>query len=152
MIEVSFWTWFIIAAALIAMEIMTPIYYFLWLGIPAAAVGVIVWLFPGLDATWQLLLFSVLATTSVMGLRAYLRKYQPEQEESQLNKRAEQHVGRILTLDEDIVNGEAKIRVDGITWKIVGPNCKTGTNVRVVSIYQKSILVVEQVPENEINT
>jgi inner membrane protein len=147
MFEVTFWTWLIIAGILVVLEITTPIYYFLWLGITAAIVGVITWIFPGLDTMWQLLLFSVLGIVSVVIGRSYVKSGLEEVEASQLNRRAEQYVGRVLTLDEPIINGEAKLRVDGITWKLNGPDCKAGTTVRVVSILQKSILVVE--PEDK---
>jgi len=147
MFEGSFWTWLILAAVLVILETATPIYYFLWLGITAAIVGIITWIFPSMDLAWQLLLFSLLAIVSVVIGRAYVRRGQEDVEESQLNRRAEQYVGRVFTLEEPIINGEAKHRIDGLTWKIKGPDCKTGTTVRVVSILQKAILVVE--PEDK---
>jgi membrane protein implicated in regulation of membrane protease activity len=143
MFEATYWTWLILAAVLIILEITTPIYYFLWLGITAGIVGIIAWVFPGLDYIWQLLLFSVLGLVSVVIGRTYVKAGADAEESSQLNRRAEQYLGRVLTLDKAIVNGEAQLRVDGLTWKINGPDCKEGTKVRVVSILQKSILVVE---------
>src|SRR3990167_7351091 len=122
MFESTFWTWLILAGVLISLEIMTPIYYFLWLGITAAAVGLISWLFPGLDFLWQTLLFSILSLVSVFSGRMYLKHGAEEVEESSLNRRAQQYVGRVFSLDEDIVNGECKSRLDGITWKVNGPD------------------------------
>jgi len=143
MFESTFWTWLILAGVLIILEITTPIYYFLWLGITAAIVGLISWIFPDMDYVWQLLLFSSLGFVSVVIGRLYVKSGEEEVEASLLNRRAEQYMGRTFTMDEDIVNGEAKTRIDGITWKINGPDCKAGSNVTVVSIVQKSILVVE---------
>lgn len=146
-IELGFWAWFIAAAVLILLEVSMPIYYFLWLGTTAAVVGVIAWLFPGLDITWQLALFSGLSIISVILGRAYIKKGTGEEQEATLNRRAEQYMGRVLVLDEPIVNGESKLKVDGLFWKVRGTDCPAGTSVRVVSIHQRSILMVEIEPK-----
>jgi membrane protein implicated in regulation of membrane protease activity len=143
MFDISFWTWLSLAAVLIILEITTPIYYFLWVGMTAAVVGIITWIFPELSLAWQLLLFSVLSICSVVIGRAYIKSGMEEVEASQLNRRAEQYLDRVFTLDHAIVNGEAKQRLDGLTWKIMGPDCKAGATVRVVAIHQKAALIVE---------
>ncbi|MCK4710234.1 MAG: NfeD family protein, partial [Gammaproteobacteria bacterium] len=51
-----------------------------------------------------------------------------------LNRRGEQYVGRTFTLDEPIVNGMGKIRVDDSTWKISGNDCDSGSKVKVTGI------------------
>ena len=49
-----------------------------------------------------------------------------------LNRRGEQYVGRTFTLQEAIVNGNGKIRVDDLMiWKIYGQGSPTGTQVTV---------------------
>lgn len=145
MFEDHFWLWLTLAGLLIILEIITPIYYFLWLGMTAALVGLISWIFPNMGFVTQLLVFSGLSFVSILIGRLYIKGGKQEGEDSVLNRRADQYVGRSLILDEDIVNGEAKTRIDGITWRINGPDCKAGSTVKVVSIIQKSILVVEPV-------
>jgi hypothetical protein len=39
-----------------------------------------------------------------------------ESDQPKLNRRGEQYVGRTFTLEEPIVNGHGKIRVDDSTW------------------------------------
>ncbi len=51
-----------------------------------------------------------------------------------LNQRARHYVGRIFTLEQPIVNGEGKIRVDDSLWKIRGADCPSGTRVEVTDI------------------
>lgn len=143
MFEMNFWTWLIVAVVMVILEITIPIYYFLWLGITAAITGIITWVIPGLDITWQLLLFSVIGIASVLAGKTYLKMNREETSTSTLNRRADQYIGRLLTLEEPIIGGEAKHRVDGLTWKIIGPDCSAGTIVRVVSIHQKSAFIVE---------
>ena len=43
-------------------------------------------------------------------------------------------MGRTFTLDEPIVNGLGKVRVDDSTWKISGEDCAAGSKVRVVDV------------------
>ena len=51
-----------------------------------------------------------------------------------LNRRGEQYIGRTLTLDEPIVNGQGKIRVDDTTWKVEGDDMPAGTRVTVIGV------------------
>ena len=52
-----------------------------------------------------------------------------------LNRRGEQYVGRHFTLEEAIVNGQGKIRVDDSTWKIEGPeDLPAGSQVQVIAV------------------
>ena len=49
-----------------------------------------------------------------------------------LNRRAEQCVGRLYTLEEPIVNGRGRVKVDGVFWKIEGDDLEAGNRVKVV--------------------
>ncbi|MFT5397200.1 MAG: hypothetical protein ACI85N_002418, partial [Gammaproteobacteria bacterium] len=51
-----------------------------------------------------------------------------------LNRRGEQYVGRSFTLEEAIVNGVGKIKVDDSTWKVKGSDMPVGMKVRVMSV------------------
>ena len=57
------WNWFILAGVLLAIEVMVPGTFFLWLGLSAAAVGALSLV---IDWTWQLQLvaFAILALVS----------------------------------------------------------------------------------------
>jgi len=48
--------------------------------------------------------------------------------------RGEQYVNRTFTLEEPVVNGQGKIKVDDSTWKIEGADCESGTKVRVTGV------------------
>jgi len=55
-------------------------------------------------------------------------------DEPLLNRRGEQYVGRVITLQEPIVDGQGKVKVDDSTWKIEGEDCAVGTKVKIVSV------------------
>ncbi len=50
--------WWILALLLIAGEILVPGYFMLWIGLAAAAMGVLLWLVPSLSLLAQALLFA----------------------------------------------------------------------------------------------
>jgi len=128
------WHWWILAAALVILEVFAPGAFFLWLGIAAAVVGGVVYLSPGIGWEYQLLLFSVLSVVSIIVWRKYFRQKASDTDQPALNRRGEQYVGRLFTLSEPIVDGVGKIRVDDSTWKIRGKDCPTGTQVEVIGV------------------
>ena len=99
------------------------------------------WLFPGMGWEVQVLAFALLSIVSVVLGRKWLERHPIVSEQPRLNRRGEQYVGRIFTLQEPIVNGQGKIKVDDSTWKIQGPECEAGANVRVTGVDGVVLLV-----------
>ncbi len=130
----DYWHWWAFGLALVIVEMIAPGVFFLWLGIAAGIVGFLVLAMP--DLSWQLQLFSfaVLSLVSVAIGRWLIKRYPIRTDEPRLNRRGEQYIGRVFTLEEPIVNRHGKIRVDDSTWKIEGDDCRPGTNVRVVGV------------------
>ena len=71
---------------------------------------------------------------SIVVWRSYFRKHPVTTDQPALNRRGEQYVGRTFTLEEPIVNGNGKIKVDDTTWKIIGADCLSGSKVKVVGV------------------
>ena len=132
--SITYWHWWILAAALIILEVFAPGAFFLWLGIAAGVVGGLIYLTPALGWEYQVLVFSVLSVASILVWRKYFRITPEETDEPALNRRGEQYVGRVFTLTEPIVNSMGKIRVDDTTWKIRGEDCPVGTRVEVTGV------------------
>ena len=59
--HLSFWDWLALGTVLLILEVFGAGGYLLWMGIAAAAVGVLKFLIPGLGLELQLLLFAVLS-------------------------------------------------------------------------------------------
>jgi membrane protein implicated in regulation of membrane protease activity len=140
--SITYWHWWILAAALIILEVFAPGAFFLWLGIAAGVVGGLIYLAPDLAWEHQVLTFSVLSVASIIIWRKYFRTTPEETDEPALNRRGEQYVGRVFTLADPIVNSMGKIRVDDTTWKIRGEDCAIGTRVEVTGV-DGTILEVE---------
>lgn len=137
------WHWVLLSVVLVILEIFSPGVYFLWLGIAAGLVGVLLWLVPELGWQFQLLAFALLAIASVALGRAWLGRSPAQTDAPALNRRGEQYIGRIVTLDQPIVNGQGKIRIDDTTWKIEGPDCAAGNRVKITGT-RGVVLVVEK--------
>lgn len=105
------WNWVILGTVLLALEILTPGVYLLWLGIAAVATGLLSFLL--WDAgfwVWQvqILVFLVLSIVSVLiGRRVFPTTGTADTDQPLLNQRERQLVGRTATLEEPIVEGAA---------------------------------------------
>jgi membrane protein implicated in regulation of membrane protease activity len=142
-LELVFWHWWAFGVLLLIVELLAPGMFFIWMAESAFAVGAILWVFPGLGWEYQLMLFSVLSIASIAVFRRYLKKHPIETDRPLLNRRAAQYIGRVFTLEEPIVNGRGKIRVDDSTWRVEGEDSEPGTRVRVTEA-EGVILKVEK--------
>lgn len=128
--------WWILALLLIAGEVLLPGYFMLWIGLAAAAMGILLWLVPGISLLLQAVLFAALAVAACV---IYARTLRPRIERSapgseRLNRRAEQMIGQRYVLTESIVNGRGKARVGDGEWLVAGPELPLGATVEVVAV------------------
>ncbi|MDX1574099.1 MAG: NfeD family protein [Methylophaga sp.] len=140
---IDFWHWWILAVALIIIEILLPSFFALWLAIAAALTGLLLLIFPGLGWEWQLLLFALFSLVSIVAWRRYYQKHPIKTDEPLLNRRGEGYVGRELTLSQPIIDGIGKIRLDDSTWKVQGPDCPAGTKIRIKAL-NNVVFIVER--------
>ena len=130
----AYWHWWVLGVILVIGEVFSPGVFFIWMAVAAAVVGVLLWLFPAIGWESQIIIFACVSVASVMLWRLFLNRHPTSTDQPKLNRRGEQYVGRLFTLDEPIVNGLGKIRVDDSTWKIAGVDCSAGTRIRVVGV------------------
>ena len=110
-----------------------PGFFMLWIGMAAAAMGLILMVLPELSFLTQAVLFVALALISCYVYWHFVRSAAGEtSDQPRLNRRAEQHIGRRYVLDTAIVNGRGKVRVGDSPWLAEGPDLPVGTEVEVV--------------------
>ncbi|GAB6044161.1 NfeD family protein [Endothiovibrio diazotrophicus] len=131
---VEFWHWWVAGLLLATLEVFAPGVVFIWLGLAAGVVGVLLWALPDLAWEYQISAFAVLSVVAVVLARLYLRRRPLQTDRPLLNRRGEQYVGRRLTLEQAIVNGTGWVRVDDSRWKVTGPDLPAGTTVKVVAV------------------
>ncbi len=132
--HIVFWHWWILAGLLLILELTAPAFFFLWLGIAAAAVGLILLVFPAIGLEIQLVLFGIFAVVSVIAWRKYRETRPITTDQPNLNRRGHQYIGRVFSLDHPITNGEGKVTVDDSTWRVKGPDLPAGTSIKVTGI------------------
>ncbi len=127
--------WWAVALLLIVGEILAPGVFMLWLGIAAAAMGVILLLTgAGMSYLWQAVIFGVLAFVSVGVYWRFLRGKGRVSDQPLLNKRGLQLIGLTVPLLEPIVDGLGKVQIGDARWTVRGTDAPVGTRVVVESV------------------
>ena len=129
--QIDYWHWWVLAGAMLLIEVLAPSFFFLWLSVAAAVVGLVMLGIPDLDWQYQIMIFSGLSVISIVLFRRYQRLHPASTDQPGLNRRGEQYIGRVFTLDQPIVNHIGSIRVDDTSWRISGEDMPTGTQVTV---------------------
>ena len=132
--QLEFWHWLILAAALAGIEILTPGFFFIWLGGAALVTAIVALVAPAMSWENQVLVFAVLSAVSVLGWYRFRHKLVIKSDDATLNRRGEQLIGRSATLSEPIVNGRGQIRIDDTVWRCEGEDLAAGARVRVVGL------------------
>ncbi len=124
------WAWIILGALLLALELVAPGAFMMWLGLAAALTGMISF---AIDWPWQaqFIAFAVFTAASVPLWRRFAREVEPEPEAPYLNRRTDALVGRVFTLDKPIADGVGTVRIDDTIWRVSGPDRPAGSKVRV---------------------
>lgn len=125
------WNWLIIGAIFLALELFAPGAFMLWIGLAALAVGVVSFV-TDWSWQWQLVAFAVLSLALVPVWRHFAAKVEKPTDSPMLNRRSESYVGRVFTLENPIVDGIGRVRIDDTIWRVTGPDKAAGSRVRIV--------------------
>ncbi|MEO8963105.1 MAG: NfeD family protein [Gammaproteobacteria bacterium] len=138
-----FWHWLLFAAVLLILELITGSGFLFWIGISAAVMGGLLWLFPAIGWTTQLIGFAIMAMLAAVLWRLYLKHNPTRTDKPTLNRRGAQYVGRIFTITTPIVNGIGKVHVDDSTWRVRCKDLPAGSRIRIVGV-DGVILIAEE--------
>jgi membrane protein implicated in regulation of membrane protease activity len=142
--EFVYWHWLALAVFLLTIELLEPGMFFLWMAQASLITGGLLFLFPSMSWEIQLLLFSVFSLVGIAVVRQYFKNNLTKSDQPMLNKRTAQYIGRVFTLEQAIINGQGKIRIDDSIWKVKGNDCPVGTRVKVIGA-ESIVLLVERV-------
>lgn len=138
------WAWILLGLVLIGLELAAPGAFFLWLGFAALLTGILDWAFA---LSWQaaFLAFAVLSVGFVLlGRLVTGRRDEIDASPDGLNRRGHELVGRVFALENPILDGSGRVRVDDSSWRVIGPDTPAGASVRVVRV-DGATLIVERV-------
>lgn len=129
--SLSFWDWLALGTVLLILEVFGAGGYLLWMGVAAAAVGVMTFVIPAMHWTLQFLMFAVMSVlTAVYWWRRQRTVHRPSDQPG-LNMRGQELIGRVFVVQNAIVDGRGKIKVGDGVWIVTGPDTAVGSQVRV---------------------
>lgn len=150
--DMGVWSWWILAAILIGIEVIAPGAFFLWFGLAAIVVGAITMIFGMESAIWvwqiQLIAFVIFALVfAVLGRSIMQKRGWDNSDQPDLNDRGAQLVGRHAILTQPISQGLGRAQIGDGTWRVEGPDLPKGAKVVVVSS-KAGTLIVDGVDDN----
>ena len=137
------WAWIIAGLILLALELVVPGGFLLWMGIAGVLTGGLVFFQP-LEWPLQWLIFGVLSLVSILVWVRFTRNRGERSDRPFLNRRGESFVGQEAVLHEPIVGGFGRLALGDTVWRIAGPELPAGQRVRIVGS-DAAVLKVEAV-------
>jgi membrane protein implicated in regulation of membrane protease activity len=141
--QVNYWHWIAFGLLLLSGELLGTAGYFLWLGISAVLVGLILTVLP---VSWQLqwVSFAVFSlVTTWLWWRYQHKQDRSANAKSVLNQRERQMIGKTTRLAEDVQRGNCRIRLGDTTWSAKSEqDIPAGTLIKVVDV-EGIILFIE---------
>ncbi|URK87018.1 NfeD family protein [Rhizobium sp. RCAM05350] len=146
-LELGPWSWWVLGLVLLAAEVVAPGVFLVWIGIAAiltGAVSLLLWEAGFWVWQAQLVFFAVLSVAAVFIGRRLLARSGNTSDEPLLNQRGARLIGRTAILEQPIIEGRGRIRLDATTWPVTGPDLPAGSRVKVTGS-SGSHLIVESV-------
>ncbi len=137
------WAWIIAGLILLALELVVPGGYLLWMGIAGVLTGGLVFFQP-LEWPLQWLVFGALSLVSILVWVRFTRNRGESSDRPFLNRRGESFVGQEAVLNEPIVGGFGRLALGDTIWRIAGPDLPAGQRVRIIGS-DAAVLRVEAV-------
>ena len=128
------WFWWIIAGVLLIGELLAPGVFLLWLAVAAALTGIADQF---LHLSWQgeVAVFAALAVVLVMlSWKWVMASRTTKSDQPHLNLRHGAYVGRVFALEQAIINGSGKVRIDDALWDVDGPDLPKGERVLITGV------------------
>ena len=139
----------VLGFALLALEILAPGVFLLWIGVAALITGALsLALWEAGFWVWQVqvLVFLVLSLICAVGGKKLMGNPRDDSDQPLLNRRGEQLIGRTATLAEPIREGRGRIQLGDTLWRVTGPDLPVGARVRVTKVGEAALeLMVEPI-------
>jgi len=147
--ELGPWNWMVLGFVLLALEIVVPGVFLLWIGLAALVTGALsLLLWEAGFWVWQVqvLVFLTLSLVAAYAGKKIMLERGDQTDQPLLNRRGDQLIGRTATLTEPITNGRGRVKIGDTMWRVSGPDLPAGTTVRVKAATDLDLeLVVEAV-------
>lgn len=137
------WSWIVAGLVLLALELVVPGGFMLWMGIAGIITGLIT-LFQPIGWPMQWLIFGVLSLVAIAIWVRWNRSRPAPIDRPYLNRRADTYVGQEAVLEQAITQGFGRIVLGDTVWRVAGPDLPVGQRVRITGS-DGAVLKVEAV-------
>lgn len=137
----SGWLWAIGGVILLAMEILVPGVFLVWIGIAAIVTGIFALLFP-IGIAGQLGLFALYSVLAVYVGRRFYGVKGDDSIDARLNDRTAQLIGRRVLVVQPVDEDSGRVRVGDSEWSARGGPAQPGERVRITGV-EGNCLIVE---------
>jgi membrane protein implicated in regulation of membrane protease activity len=139
--------WLIIGLTLSILELIVPGTYLIWFGFAGLCMSILTYIIPMALSTqiiWFAVFSAVFAVIGWFSYRYIFKKVQAPKEYINLNDSAQQYVGRTVTVAEDTVDNQTKVKIgDGFWLAYTEKPLKKGDTAKVIDVRDSLILVIE---------
>ena len=137
------WAWIVAGLVLLALELVVPGGFLLWMGISGIVTGVVV-LFWAIGWPLQWLIFGVLSLVSIALWVRWTRSRPTPTDRPYLNRRAEHFIGQEAVLEQAIEQGFGRVVLGDTVWRVSDTDLPAGQRVRIIG-NEGAVLKVEAV-------
>ena len=137
------WAWIVAGLVLLALELVVPGGFLLWMGISGIVTGLVV-LFWAIGWPLQWLIFGVLSLVSIALWVRWTRNRPTPTDRPYLNRRADHFIGQEAVLEQAIEQGFGRVVLGDTVWRVAGADLPAGQRVRIVG-HEGAVLKVEAV-------
>lgn len=137
------WAWIVAGLVLLALELVVPGGFLLWMGISGIITGLVV-LFWAIGWPLQWLIFGVLSLVSIALWVRWTRNRPTPTDRPYLNRRADHFIGQEAVLEQAIEQGFGRVVLGDTVWRVAGADLPAGQRVRIVG-HDGAVLKVEAV-------
>ncbi|MEF3022610.1 NfeD family protein [Vibrio mimicus] len=133
--QLNFWHWLAFGLILLAAELLGTAGYFLWLGLSALLVGLLLAVMPmGWQLQWLAFACFSLVTTWLWWRRQF-NQDKKQDAERDLNQKDKQLIGRVIQITEDTPAGEFQISLGDTRWTArCEQDLEQGSRVSVIAV------------------
>jgi membrane protein implicated in regulation of membrane protease activity len=145
-LDILYWHWIVFGIALMLSEIVLLSFFILWFGAAAIVIGCLLYLFPGMSTTWQILLWAILSTGLAWAWFKYLKPLSIDKTKAGLSKEAiSGEIGLVLSVPNEQKRGKLRFPAPILgddEWLIMSQDDLTvGDSVSVLDVSGNTLIV-----------
>ena len=145
-VEILYWHWFVLGVLLTLSEIVLTTFFILWFGVAAMLIGLLLFFFPGLNVTIQILSWTVLSVLLAFAWFKYLKPLSIDKTKAGLSREAiVGEVGQVISVPVEHRRGKMRFPAPVLgadEWLIISQDALAeGDRVRVKDVSGNSLIV-----------